>query len=776
MTDALNPGANVYEGIWTDWSRGKTWGLTWTLCPTQATILTNALAVFVTITGIRLWTIIRYALYHLGASAQPAMTPTFRKTQVILRNAGSDLATAWLMFKLGWSSAKRDNKKRSCSSYGMGLFALIYAILFWVAGVFSNKAISASTSNGTWSVLAQSKACGVWNETYLDIIENAVFESEFNYNLFVQRAAKSEFDMQASLAYASECYLSPNPSEKLSSSCMTLKTAKLDWTTSYNGSCPFEAHLCHKSAKAIVLDTGYIDSHEDLGINASPKDRIKYRRMTRCAVLEDGEHVTGWNGNLVDVGSTKPVSETAYALYGPSQYKGTNWTYSYSNFPSFYDAFSTQVTLPYQLDSEVAYALADPQWSPSDFDPVPALAQDDADIVLFFLSYVGKYLGEVDDPWFAAHREEKYSNAAGFLQSRFSKDAAISTLGCAVQHQFCTTNDTCTQLLGFDQVQNNATFSASFTDRQNATFDRILRAVSASNLYWVVMNLAGTTTPMLATSVTQSGGSGAVLSTKLPDDQWTLEVNFWHSISLAQLQRTIAQFVTGQVAPEPQLFPYLLPPTLEQDKWFCKNFIIPSMVFQSFKLVTIIMIIVFGTLIIIVSLTIEDLEAVVRKCMKRPPPPRNWDRFDMLGERTPMRTQFEFEESSHNLVPHRPKSNPGIGIRANVAGLNLNRLSSPTLPPEDRFIPVLKASRDDHKSVELKPAPPPLPPFRPARDSWFAISLNEFDGSTHDDREHTMPTDKDKQLPTPPSRFDLTRLPAARPYQHGMPFNYSGWV
>lgn len=748
MADVFTPTTIVYEGIWTDWSRGNVWGLTWTLCPTQAIIVTNALAVFVTISAIRLWTIIRFILSELSASEQPDLTPHLRKKQVILRNAGSDLATAWLMGNLFWSSRRTTNNKKSWSTLGIALFALIFAVTFWIAGVFSNKAISASLPNGSSAVLAQSKQCGILNQTYSDIAKNGLFSTKHEFDLFVQNAAKQKYDMQLSLGYAQECYLTQTSvkSTSMSSACNTFKAPILNWTISYGDSCPFAPQLCHKDSDVIVLDTGLIDSHDHLGINASPKDRLKYQRRTTCAVLDDSGHITGWDGVIVNASSPRPPADTAYANYGPSLYKNTNYTYSYSNFGSFYDQFSAQVTLPYQLDVELAYAPADPPLSLSDFDPISELMQPRADLNLFFLGFTGTYLAPIDDPWFSAHNESHVPNSFDFLESRFSRDAAISTLACTEQHRFCSDNKTCTHFGGFDQVQSNLTFNNSLSPHQNASFDRMLRAITSASMRNIVQNLQGTTTPMLATNVSLGGTSGAVVSTKLPNDQWTLEVNFWHSIAMAQFQRSIVQWATGQAVPYPQYdgIEYLLPPTEEQDKWFCKSLVIQSMVYQSFSFVAMILIVVFGLLIIIVSLAVEELAAVLRKCLKRSVPYRGWDQFDMLSDRTPIHPRFP-----HRANSSRRQSVRGIGLRLGGTvqetqqAVNQQSRSqqpgsrqsgsraadfvvddSPTLPLSDRTIPIITYQPSSSRivSTQTSQAPP-----RPKRESWQAISISEFE-------------------------------------------------
>lgn len=756
MADASDAAANIFEGVWTDWSKGSTLGLTWTLPPTQAILLTNALAVFVTLSGIQFWAIIRYTLYQLSASTPPEMlTPHLHKRRVILRNATSDLATARLMLNLAWSS-RRSSGRRSLSSYSIGLLAIIYALLFMTAGIFSNKAISAGSTQAGSRVLSRSKSCGVWNQTYYDIAEYQNYSTEEEFGLLVQYKAKKAYDIELSFEYAQECYLSQSHTHYMSPVCNTFKTPKLDWKT-HEGLCPFQSQICHNKSEVAVLDTGYVDSHDHLGINANPKDRLKYRRITTCAVLNDAYYVTGWNGEVVNSSSPKPSLETAKANYGPSINKGTDYTYSISNFASFYDNFTAQVTNPYQLDVEQAWSPAEPQWSTSDFEPIPELAQTSADLTLLFLSFTGMYMKQVDDPWFSAQNKKLFNSGFSFFEERYERGRAISTLGCTEKHKFCTNNNTCTEFLGLDQVQNVNSFNAALTPHQNATFDRMIRAVAYSGLWHVIENLSLTTTPMLASNSIYSGNSGTVLSESLPDDQWKIELDYWHSIAMAQLQRTVVQWATGQIAAEPQYVRYLLPPTEEQDKWFCKNLIISSIVYQSFSIVAIILILGFGTLVIVASLTVESLAALIAKCFRKPAPRKTWDYDDMLGDRSPWRPQPPPKDEGFRPASRQRGRSETHELKIMTMVPNNNRMSSPTLPPEDLTLSFV----DGRINSAYLPEPPP----RPARDSWMAISLKNADfampemcmKTPNDDREWMFPRPLPKSRPPPLITKNLAR-------------------
>jgi len=735
---ALSPDATIYKGFWTDWSRGKVWGLTWTLHPTQAVVFTNCMALFVTLFGAQLWTIIRYSLHQMSAPNQPELsTPHLNKQQVILRNASGGVSTARLMLKLAWKS-RRSTGKRSKRSWSIGVIAILYALLVMAVELFSSKAIGTPRINGGSPVLSRSKHCGIWNDTYYGIVIDGNFANEEEFGLWVQHGEKLASEVQLSYEYAQECYISTPVNSQKSSTCSTMKKSKIPWQVA-DGPCPFEQHMCHSGSQAFVLDTGYIDSYDDLGINARPSDRLKYRRITTCAVVNGTGRITGWDGHVSDGDNSSATPETAYAHFGPSLYKNTDYTYSLSNFASFYDNYSVQVTNPYQLNVQRAMGPANPAWTPSEFDPIPELAQG-GDLSLLFLSFNGMYLGQVDDPWFSAHGEQLFDTSFPFLNKRYMRDAAISTLGCTEQHQFCSEANTCTGLLGFDQVQNDNFFNTGLSAQQNATFDRMLRAVVASTLRNTAEFLALTTTPILASRSIASGKSGAVVSQVLPEDQWKIELQYWHSVSMAHLQRTVVQWATGQIAPEPE---FLLAPTAEQDIWFCKSLIVPSAVFQSFSVIAITIIFILGLLVIIASLNVEKLAALIRRCLRRQRAKKSWNDDYMLGikpsDEGSLKTKNSEKDHGH-LRPSSQQRESEMFEWEKIPPLPKDSGCETQQTEKGRFLDI--KNRLSPFRVRFSDNPPPRPP----RDSQVSLVFKECDFPSPEIPKRAMGGEREKRL------------------------------
>ena len=607
-------------------------GLTWTLTPTKATLLTNSLALFVTLAGGQLWTIVRFGLHQRRAHRLSSQdNQQARHQQLILRNAGTDLHTMRLMALLAWRSRQKNATGPYRYAVYVALLAIVHYIVFVVAGTLSNNLISSGSGetfhklvNASSPVLSRSPFCGFWEPTYYDEIVNGPFlnvESPDTVRQSIQFNAKIDGDVGESLAYAEECYGTAAPNYR-SSKCNTMKRSKLWVNQTSSELCPFDRSICHSRSSTIVFETPPIDTHTDLGINAPPSERLTYRKRTSCAALDDAKHVV-----QEDTGTSQAMG---YAYYGPylDGNHPVNYTYVFSNFSSLYTIFTPLTVTPYQITAQVAYA-PDPEndgWSA--FAPIQGLRQTSADTTLFFLSYAGRYLNPIHDPWFSATTPIEVDIPVEFARTQYVPDSMITTLGCTEQHQFCTPDGNCTPFEGLLQISGDTSFSAGLTARQNVTFDRMLRATYLASILKITNSLQATKAPMLAN--TQVATSDASVTLKLPDIQWQLELEHWHNVSMAHLQRTLVNWATGQIASDPRS--QLVPAKSGPDAWFCRNLIVPSTVYQSFCVVWLSIILAAGTFVIVVSWTIEEIPSRVQFRSQRMYTLRRiWDQDHILG-------------------------------------------------------------------------------------------------------------------------------------------------
>ena len=623
---AQDPAYYTYQGVWRNWDYSGSKSLTLTLCPTNAVLLTNALALFVAMAGGQLWTIIRFITHQVRAkSRSQSKSITYNQQQVVLRNATTDIASARLMLYLAWICRKHSGRTLT-TCIVIAVLAIFNAAFFMVAGTFSNTLVNAGST-----VLTISPHCGDWNQTYLALTGGSPNPtSDQDFRLSIEYIAKRERDVQLSLEYAQSCYMSP-PDWYWASTCGTYPISRLNWTTSFNDSCPFESKVCSQDAATMILDTGIIDSHEDLGINAQKQDRLGYRRVTQCTVLNNEQYTTDWafDGNSPEVASSPTAMKTAYANYGPSLDKDTKFTYSYSNFADFFTNFTGGTTIPYQVANQVAYgATTDPALQAvSSFEPIQELVRSDADVLLLFLSFIGVYTHPVDDPWFSAHNVLHRDTPAEIARTTYVRDKPISAIGCTEQHQFCSPTRGCTPLLGYMQVQEGIAADLRLTPKQNATLDRVLNAASTSLLRTIVEGMSITSTPLLAINATAT--ESTTLSLPLSDTQWQHELQYWHSIAMAQLQRTVLEYSTGQIAAQTK---YLIPTQTNAGAWLCQNQTILSSTYQSFSVLALALIVAFGGLVIVMSLTIETFSKNLQRRWGRGAYGRDmWKDHDMLG-------------------------------------------------------------------------------------------------------------------------------------------------
>lgn len=153
----------------------------------------------------------------------------------------------------------------------------LYVIAFAAAGVFSTKIGSESGDE----VLVTSPTCGMVDESKTGSID-------LSYTILFPFYAR---DLASAASYTQRCYSNASSS----SDCNSFDKTKLISTIDRNASCPFHGSICRHQDRNIKLDTGYIDSHNDLGINTPPDHRIALRLVHHCAPLVTDGHKRFYN-------------------------------------------------------------------------------------------------------------------------------------------------------------------------------------------------------------------------------------------------------------------------------------------------------------------------------------------------------------------------------------------------------------------------------------------------------------------------------------------------
>ncbi|KAL7774346.1 hypothetical protein CFE70_005258 [Pyrenophora teres f. teres 0-1] len=540
---------SVYLGVWTDWSHGSVKGLTYTTTLQQGGLLVAFLALFVTFTGTCFWTIVSFTIHQM-LSRQAPQNATYHQRQAILRNSGTSGAAAWKFFLLTWAWRKTNWGASVKTTLLPFMVSLISFCAFAAAGIFSSQV---ATSRGGQVLLVGDK-CASYNTSLITPQNQGSFQS------WVASSIRS------SANYESSCY-SGNASTY---SCNNFVKKKLPFTSTSGIPCPFPGkNMCRAPNQGLRMDTGFLDSHDDLGMNAPPSERFLYRAFYDCA----------------------PVNTEAY----------TKWNKS-----------STLWTMRSFLGTDVQGCGR----------PISELQVPNADISAFWLEQLGIwYFSPVKDPWFAAEHGSNKSTPVGPKKYYDAGEKVVNALVCAQQYQFCNpSKELCTAPMGSSASAASAA-SNLFTNSTNE--DRFmwnLRAVFNQIGFTEIANILKEGALLASDFTTPLGQFG------LPDNQWELELKHWFGIMLAALQGSIVNQASGPSIPEAA--PFHSAPMTAGERAACSNQKIRSDSYTSFNVLGLILIFSIGSLIMLISACLPSLTARMRR--KKPFASIEWDTNDTL--------------------------------------------------------------------------------------------------------------------------------------------------
>ncbi|KAI9884426.1 MAG: hypothetical protein M1823_003780 [Watsoniomyces obsoletus] len=247
-----------------------------------------------------------------------------------------------------------------------------------------------------------------------------------------------------------------------------------------------------------------------------------------------------------------------------------------------------------------------------DWEPAPAINRTDADISLFFLSANAVvYLGQVDDPFFGAHKPTELDRG----DQAYLPDRPVQMIGCADQHQFCNPNrgrdgqgryQRCSPLTG-GYVLHDVVHSGSlgFSPAQDAVSHRFLNAFPLTQIGQSVLGRG-------ASALLASRTVSEPVQAPLPNDQWRLEVASWFNVALARLQGEIVEYATGplSVSTEGRMFRE----NGTTDKAMCTQQKVRDPTgYTNFNIFGIVIMFVVGSIIIVISWVLEPLVGFLRQ-------------------------------------------------------------------------------------------------------------------------------------------------------------------
>ncbi|KAI1079547.1 hypothetical protein F5B20DRAFT_571027 [Whalleya microplaca] len=543
---------SIRTGIWTNWSRGSTFGATLTLHRQEADLLIAFTAFFIAFIGSRFWRLCCLVIHRCHSSSDPQGTFCYQR-QVILRNSSSSEAGLWELTKLLWTWRRT----------AKGLFAGVFPCLvtaascvaaFVVAGGFSSR-ISTSVGN---EVLMDGANCGyLGNDGSLGAL----------FSITVSAAKR----VTASLNYLQECY-SSDGSGTLGCDLYTLR--RLPTVKNSTAACPFPGNICRSNSSNLVLDSGLINSHDHLGINFPSSERILWRKVLSCAPLV----TTGYSSNYSNAYGN--YTRYYYGPPGPLAHSVNNFSYETMDIESQYRYESTGE------DGDIIYT-----GRTYSITPIPELTRTDGDLTLLFLSGNGVLFSEpLDDDWYRAiipFGTLFQSNSEGEAPIYAMAEAA-SPMGCIEQFQWCSSSATeCGPLASASDAYRGAAEKFGTTIEAARNPNELNSSSTASHFDWI-HRVVGQAHGDLATVL------GTLNSQSLASQQTTV-------------QAAVVDAVSGTT--DPALTHLNVRPLNQYQRDMCYNQKIRSSDYGSFSLFWLLFTYILGALVIAVSYSAEPILA-----------------------------------------------------------------------------------------------------------------------------------------------------------------------
>lgn len=263
MSAVTRPGDDYYDvylGFWTNWKYGQARGATLTTTRQSGSLLIAFLAIFVGAAGGSFWRISCFGL-HRYFSVPESRDALHHQRQLILRN--SETPKQAIGQFLGVVAAWRSQRQHALKRFSLALiFAVLAMTCFAVAGLFSSRVTNDDDAN---EVLLTGRNCRRIPSYYTG--DFGPLEKWQNLRV------------AAYLNYAQQCYTNAENSED----CRQYVKPKIPLTVMKNATCPFGKGLC--KVDSIMIDTGLLDSSDDLGINMPSNLRFQVRIVNQCSPL-----------------------------------------------------------------------------------------------------------------------------------------------------------------------------------------------------------------------------------------------------------------------------------------------------------------------------------------------------------------------------------------------------------------------------------------------------------------------------------------------------------
>jgi hypothetical protein len=294
-------------------------------------VLNTFLALFISWVGLETWSLLSFVL-HQWRSTVERQDAIHYQLQVLLRAGLRDWQFVWKLSGIAYSWSNSRNGKRPIRRLApLILLALVHGISFAVASILSAKV---ATTNG--QVLLHSAKCGIPDTS----------DAGFNYDQFLNLSGPdvmvasavrilAQHVLQQTKEYVDGCHAySPTSTN----TCNDYVRPYFASTTNVSSTCIFHDNIC--LAPSVTFESGYIDTHSDMGLNAPPQGRISVQKRMSCAPIDAERFSSDWITVPIQYGL--PWHQTNLTTLVKPYYFGqllgtsteTNLTFTVTNYTS----------------------------------------------------------------------------------------------------------------------------------------------------------------------------------------------------------------------------------------------------------------------------------------------------------------------------------------------------------------------------------------------------------------------------------------------------------
>ena len=325
---------NILTGhIWTDHSRSDLRLKTYT--GTASASLQAALPIFAAFVAAQTWSIVRLLIWHISYRRQgkrflcwrrlPIFKGCAEQQAIIIRNSSGGLLLFNGLVRHWWHWRRWFLRRRAPYHVCFPFVTLLICVLH-----FSGWIVAGVMVGQIWSSSSQDQA--LLRGTCGDI----AFSDPTNTTQdFAYRALNNNYTTAAD-EYVRQCYVDD---VLPTSSCSYLPQRRINFTEGV-AACPFLGDgTCLQSTSPYTLDSQYIDSSDDLGINAPIQDRFYFRKQTTCSPISSAGRAVVVSYNQATDTQEWPSDTRLYRFYygtlvgnDSSNSYLSNWTYEFSSW------------------------------------------------------------------------------------------------------------------------------------------------------------------------------------------------------------------------------------------------------------------------------------------------------------------------------------------------------------------------------------------------------------------------------------------------------------